>query len=260
MAGPLPLADFVTLGQHLYVLMNPQNAPVVEAEIPQFIKKLESCGLHRTRTAANALTRIEHIPAGGSAGVITHLAEAQLKAYLEPIWNTLYSELGEQVAIAVNIGVVSQQLRQLPASLTLTTTQTDLLNETVNCIECGAYRAGAVMGWNLAYDYIRQWVFGKHLAPFNEKLTTHYLRKDSTPVFERITTYDDFFSGKPDERTVIDTCYLASLFGEKIRDNLRFYLRRRNDYAHPTFTTPSADQTNGYIRDLLDTITSSPFN
>jgi hypothetical protein len=86
-----------------------------------------------------------------------------------------------------------------------------------------------------------------------------YLRKDGKPIYDPIATYDDFTTGKPGERTVIDTCYHASIIGEHLRDNLRFYLRRRNNYAHPTFTSPSADQTNGYIKDLLDTITSQPF-
>lgn len=36
MAGTLQLANFVTLGQQLYVLMNPQNADVVVEEIGKF--------------------------------------------------------------------------------------------------------------------------------------------------------------------------------------------------------------------------------
>lgn len=259
MAGPVPLADFVTLGQHLYVLMNPANVDVLIGEIAGFTKKLESCGLHRTRTAADPLTRIHSIPYNTRTNLIDQVARLQIKAYLEPVWETLYSELGEQAAISINIGIVSQQLRRLSESISLTPIQRDLLNETVTCIECGAYRAGGVMGWNLAYDYIRQWIFDNHLQPFNDKLTSLYLRKDGKPLFEPIATYDVFFVGKPDERTVIDNCHAASLVGEKIRDSLRFYLRRRNDYAHPTFTSPSADQTNSYIKDLLDLITSPPF-
>ena len=199
------------------------------------------------------------IPYFLGSGLISGVWRLQLRGMLDPIWRTLYSEVGEQFVVSVNIGLVSQQLRQLPTALSLTATQTDLLNETVTCIECGAYRAGVVMGWNLAYDYIRQWVFDNHLAAFNSTLTTLYLRKDGKSIYDSIETYDDFTSGKPGERTVIDTCYHSSLIGEHLRDNLRFYLRRRNSYAHPTFTAPSADQTNGYIKDLLDTITSSPF-
>ena len=115
------------------------------------------------------------------------------------------------------------------------------------------------MGWNLAYDYIRQWVFNNHLAAFNASLTTEYTRRSGNPVYSAISEYSDFFSGTPSERTVIDTCELANIFGEKIRDNLRFLLRRRNDYAHPTFRTPTREQTNAYVKDLLDIICDSPF-
>jgi len=91
------------------------------------------------------------------------------------------------------------------------------------------------------------------------RLTTLYLRKDGKPQFDPIVDYEDFLGGRPDERAVIDTCYAARLYGEKVRDALRFYLRRRNDYAHPTFKSPSADQTNAYVKDLLDVILSPPF-
>jgi hypothetical protein len=54
MAGTIPLTDFITLGQHLYVLMNPQNVDVVIAEIPGFIKclKVADCtGRERLRVS-----------------------------------------------------------------------------------------------------------------------------------------------------------------------------------------------------------------
>ncbi len=212
MAGTIPLADFVTLGQQLYVLMNPQNADVVIAEIPGFLASLEKCGLHRSRTAADVLTRIESIPLVRGSRLIGQVARLEFKAYLEPIFRTIYAEIGEQVAVAINVGVVSQQLRQLPTVLALTPTQTDLLNETITCIECGAYRAGIVLAWNMAYDYIRQWILDNHLPAFNGKLTTMYLRKDGKPIYDPINSYDDFCTGKPGERTVIDTCAMAHHF------------------------------------------------
>jgi hypothetical protein len=59
---------------------------------------------------------------------------------------------------------------------------------------------------------------------------------------------------------VIDTCFYAQIIGEKVRDNLRYYLRRRNDYAHRSFTTPSAEQTNAYVKDLVDVVYAPPFS
>jgi hypothetical protein len=258
MAGTFQLANFVTLGQQLYVLMNPQNANVVAEEIGKFRQSVKACGLHRTDTAADSLSQISSIPFD-FRGLISETARLQMKAYMEPIYRTLYAEVNEQVAVAVNIGIVSQQLRQLPINRSLTPTQIDLVTETVTCIECGAYRAGMVCGWNLAYDIIRQWIFDNHLTQFNAALLANYTRKGGVPLFDPITDYEDFFSGKPDERTVLDTCYQVGLFGEKIRDALRFYLRRRNDYAHASFKSPSADQTNAFIKDLLDMLAAAPF-
>lgn len=253
------LTEFITLGQRLYVLMNPGHVDVVVTEISRFVESLESCALTRSLAAADPLLSISSVPYSRRSGNVGCVAATQLRSYLEPIHRTIYAEAGEQHAIAVNIGVVSQELRQLPNDLTLTSTQQDLVSETVTCIECGAYRSGVVMAWNLAYDFIRQWIYDNHLAEFNNDLTTFYVRRNGGPIFSAITDYDDFCSGKPDERTVIDTGCRASLFGERIRDNLRFYLRRRNNYAHPTFTSPSADQTNGYVKDLIDTIKAAPF-
>jgi hypothetical protein len=259
MAGVVPLADFVTLGQQLYILMNPLNVDVVLGEIPKFRESLRKCGLHRTSIAADTLGQIAALQYFRVTGIVSDGARHQLQAMLDPITRTLYNELAEQNAISVNVGIVSQQLRQLPSKLILTATQSDLLNETVTCIECGAYRAGVVMGWNLAYDYIRQWVYDKHLTPFNDVLTTVYMRNGSQ-MYEPIVDYGDFLTGKLGERVFIDTCHRANFIGENLRDNLRYYLRRRNDYAHPTFTAPSADQTNGYVKDLIDTISATPFN
>lgn len=259
MATPIPLSAFVTLGQRLYVLTNPLNVNVVVEEIPKFIESLDECGLPRTRAATNTLNSIASVPYSRRTGLVTGLASSQLRAYMEPVFQTMYAELDEQHVAAVNTGAVSQELRDLHTTLSLNDTQQALLNETTRCIESAAYRAGAVMGWNLAYDFIRQWVFDHHLAAFNAALTTNYLRRNGNAVYGAINDYSDFFSGKPDERTVIDTCHLAQIIGEKLRDNLRFFLRKRNDYAHPSFTSPSQEQTNAYVKDLIDTITSPPF-
>lgn len=259
MTATLPLDEFVTLGQRLYVLMNPSNVNVVATEIVGFLESLDTCGLRRSRTAAEPLSTISSIPYSTRTGNVNEVARIQLRAYLDPIHRTLYSELSELRAIAVDSRLVSQELRKLSTDTHLTDIQSALLQETITCIECGAYRAGVVMGWNLAYDYIRQWIFDGHLTEFNAELTTRYLRKNGTACYDAIMNYDDFCTGNPDERTVIDTCHFASLIGERLRDNLRYYLRRRNNYAHPTFTSPSAEQSNGYIKDLLDTIKGQPF-
>jgi hypothetical protein len=80
MTGTIPLADFVTLGQQLYVLMNPQNVDVVIGEIPKFLKSLESCGLRRSRTAADALNDITSITYHRPTGLVFGPARAQIQS------------------------------------------------------------------------------------------------------------------------------------------------------------------------------------
>jgi hypothetical protein len=256
----IPLTEFVSLGQRLCLLLNPQATDVqtIADEISGFMRSLTACGLRRTYVAAEPLDTIARIP-GVRSGRPTPIAAAQLRAYMEPVRSTLYSEAGEIQLAAINTGVVSKELRDLPSRLKLNDTQSHLLQEAILCLESGAYRAASVMAWNLAYDYVRQWVFDNRLSAFNQVLTKRYLDRNGQPVFVAVGNYQDFFAGKPDERTVIETCYIAQIVGEKLRDNLRYYLRRRNDYAHRSFTTPSAEQTNAYVKDLIDVLWAPPF-
>lgn len=154
---------------------------------------------------------------------------------------------------------VSDKLRALPTKLMMTPNQQHLLDESIRCIECEAYRAGAVMGWNLAYDYIRQWVFNNRLADFNGSLIILFPRR--LPIAD----YSDWFSkDSPSEREFLDVCSHQQMtngpiIGGELFDHLTQYLRYRNKYAHASETLPSADKTNGYLEHLIDIITNAPF-
>jgi hypothetical protein len=65
------------------------------------MRSLATCGLRRTQTAAEPLDRIAQIP-GVRSGRPTPIAEAQLRAYMEPVLSTLYSEAGEIQMAAIN--------------------------------------------------------------------------------------------------------------------------------------------------------------
>ena len=139
----------------------------------------------------------------------------------------------------------------------LTDQQHELLNETIRCIECGAYRAGAVMGWNVAYDYIRTWLVSNKLAELNTGLAK------AAPRRKQIAAYSDFYDKRsPDERTIITAMgHQASgpIIGGETHDHLVQYLRYRNKYAHASEKAASAAKTNAYIEHLIDIITSPPF-
>lgn len=175
MSNRTSLPEYITLGQRLYILMNPRNVHVVVEEIANFLESLEACGLARTRGAADVLNTIGRIPYLVRTATVAPVAAKQLQAYMEPISRTLYAEAREKQLVAVNAGAVCQHLRDLSSRVSLSEIQQRLQAETIACIESGAYRAAVVMGWNLAYDYLRQWVFDNHLAPFNAALTANYL-------------------------------------------------------------------------------------
>ena len=90
MAEQVALTKFITLGQQLYVLMNPQNVDVLICGIDGFLRTLDDCRLPRTRVAAEPLTSITSIPCGTRTGRVGTVAAKEMKAYMEPIFQTLY--------------------------------------------------------------------------------------------------------------------------------------------------------------------------
>jgi len=256
----IPLGSFVTLGQQLHYLANPDVQPVQTyfQEVEKFLASLIECELPKTHHVAQSLANIDTIPCTPHTKLIVSEGVSHCKAVVGTVERSLYQEASEKEVAAIISGAVSQELRNLPTRLTLNDTQSRLRDETILCIESGAHRAASVMGWNLAYDVIRQWVFDKRLVDFNTSLATH-TKATGQPRYDPIADYEDFFKGEPSEATVIETCFLAQIIKGALRDNLRQHLRRRNDYAHRSFTQPTAAQANAYIHDLLDIITSPPF-
>ena len=259
-ATPVALTSFIRLGSQLYHLLNPQTShwETYFGEIRGFLQSLTVCDLPDTHHAALPLGNITTIYYDSRTGTISPAGVTYFRAFLESVVQTLYAEAGRKELAAIKSGAVSQQLQQLPSKLTLNVVQQHLLNETMTCLKAEAWRAEMVMGWGLAYDFIRQWVFDNHLNRFNEELAKN-LDKNGKPVFSEITTYEDFFTGHPGEMKVIETCGAANIISGRVRDDLRQHLRKRNDYAHRSFTTSSSEESNAYIKELIDIITRKPF-
>jgi hypothetical protein len=258
MTQSISLADYVLLGQRLYLLRTPSKAHVslIQSERDAFLQSLETCGLTHTRRAAEALNQSE-LMHDNATGFLTGGAAAEIAAFMAVIRATLDSEIATMQASAIHTDAVSNRLRTL--SLKLNDTQQHLISEMIACLESGAFRSAVVMGWNFAYDFMRQWVFDHHLQNFNRFLIGHFVDRNGNSLYEPIINYEDFYSGRPGEWTVIDTWHLAGTIDGKTRDHLRQCLRKRNDYAHPSFKQPSVHQANAYIEDLIDTISADPF-
>jgi hypothetical protein len=257
------LDEFVLLGQSLCIIGRPNSwsIDVVANEIKNFLNLLETCELHQTKIAAQALRDIE-IPYNCSTKQITAVAVKQLEMMMQPIINTLLSEAKDKQLIAINSEIISQNLRDVDNQLSLTSSQKQLFNETILCLECGAYRSAILMGWCFGYDVIRWWIFNDkdRLNQFNSELASHTRKKDNQRLFDDITNYEDFFISKaPGESLVIEICEKAGLINSKIARTLKGYLDDRNNYAHANSLHPTANEADTFLKKLVDIITNSSF-
>jgi hypothetical protein len=122
-----------------------------------------------------------------------------------------------------------------------------------NCLEVGAFRSAIVMGWNLVYDFVRQWIYDHKLTEFNQAMLSRHSKV--VPIVE----YSDFFRSTLSEFQVLDLCNPVAIIGGKVTDALKALLRERNDYAHPNFHDPSMYQANYFIEQCLKAVNGSPF-
>jgi hypothetical protein len=261
MLPSLAALDYLTLGQIVSTLRSPRNARAddYQVEISNLMDWLQTCDFPAAKAAAEGLksAKIPH-----KEGVITESAARELAAMVGAILRTLEHEArGRQVAV-LNTAGVSAKLRGLPGKVTLNDTQRHLLDETVRCVEVAAYRAAAVMGWNLAYDYVRRWMWDDAVrrAAFNAQLTAITNRSGAKVYTSPLTAYDDFFTVKPvlGERDVLDLMRDAGLLSG-IYEKLAAHLKDRNSFAHANDLVPSMYQTNHYLEQLVDIITNAPF-
>ena len=211
--------------------------------------KLQISGVASTYSIAN-----DQIPDFGTllfSRQLTVEEKQAFKATIRAVAKSMHHELDKAKVIQLNAGKVSASLRGLPSARKLNNAQKKLLKETIRCLECDSFRAAIVMGWNLAYDFVRQWIFDKHLKPFNTSLQTTCVRSGGAPKYKAVSAYDDFFEG-PSEREVIDTCEAANLIKGKQADSLRFHLRKRNEFAHPSGAEATVDKANAFIQELIE--------
>jgi hypothetical protein len=112
------------------------------------------------------------------------------------------------------------------------------LAEALGCFTHDYYRAAIVMTWCLAYDLLRSFVFTKHVALVNKRLS-------GRKVPQTITTLEDFEA--IGERDLIDTAKAAGVFGKEFHKTLVQLLDDRNSYAHPSGKPITASIAEAYI-------------
>jgi hypothetical protein len=259
MPKSVSLFDCITLGSQWWLLNNPgfATAEMLSNTTGSFRQHLQLLGLRATEQAASVFHATKYFVDQRTTLPIPESANA-LKFGMGIVNKVLEHEAVPRQMIALRTADVSDKLQKLGEVLKdLTPSQQNLFEETILCVECEAYRAAAVMAWNLAYDRIRYWVFTNRLSDFNLGLAAE------NPSKPPIAHEADFFrKDAPGEGLFLKACQrqeAGPIIGGELYDHLVQYLRYRNKYAHSSEIQASREKTNGYIDHLLDIITTTPF-
>jgi hypothetical protein len=248
---------YISAGFHLRALLYTSSIECrwVIKNIKEAIAQLDRLGFTYPRNQFESVAKkLEEV--ARNSGEKTKTPEdiaRELQSIVDCIHDTVKSQAQERRLILLQSSSVSAKLRELAKQGTLNTRQTYLFDETVSNLETGAYRSAVVMGWNLAYDIIRQWVFddATRRAAFNTELAK-IVDKSGKPRFDPVSNYPDFYD--LGEKILLDVCKGANLIGGNLYDDLRGYLRQRNNYAHASDSHPTVNQANALIDHLVDAI------
>jgi hypothetical protein len=179
-----------------------------------------------------------------------------LNEIVQLLAETILQNWSSREVLPIDRSAVSDMLRALEGTLR-EDHQKVILSDTIRCLECGAYRAAIVMGWNLAYEHLRQWIFKRkrsRLKQFNAVLVTR--NRGPNEPYPPVTVYEDFF--EIGERVVIDVAYKAKLFNKQTHQVLVHALTDRNHFAHPSFRRATAVSAAGYIENLILSVVTDP--
>jgi hypothetical protein len=251
MNDSIPMDQIIDLGQFFVGALKGNSAGEVSQHCVNVARLLHVCDLSGIATILDQT--ISPIFQPNSPLVLPKIL-SDVNQRLFVLNHQMMAEAHKKQMIALATSDVATELRDLPTKRPrLTDTQMKLLEETIRCLEVQAFRSATVMGWNLAYDIVRQWIFDNHLTQFNTDLTAKY-----PSMGVQIAAYSDWFDGKPTEYQVLDACKQNIITG-RVNDRLGHYLRERNDCGHANFKNPTMERTNGYIQSLLEIVNDKPF-
>jgi hypothetical protein len=261
------LKDYVVITKNLCALAQP-NFKIR----PQFdgmvifwiICKLQRAQLPLSNAHAKDLKEYGHRIRKKSISELKESDKYELNNIAKSLLEILLDETEKKKVLILASSSLSNRLKKLSKIVPITKIQRHLILETISSLECGSYRAAVVMGWSLAYDYLRHWTWrnSKRRALFNKALKTKYIKKDGSIKYPKgIVKYEDFFTIKPalNEWDVLETMKESALISGTIHDSLCHFLRDRNNFAHPNFMKPNEHKASAYIEDLLDIITNKMF-
>ena len=157
-------------------------------------------------------------------------------------------ELGATLPQRATSVATTQLLNSLLARVT-NPAQKTFLQEALVCFKHHAYRAAAIMVWNLAFSDVLDRILASHLAAFNTGIGTNNLKK---PIVDRV----DFEKLKESE--IIKIASAAGILGKESVKKLEEKLGKRNTAAHPSTVVVSVATAEEMIQDLIENIVLRP--
>ena len=121
--------------------------------------------------------------------------------------------------------------------------QDELLQEALDCIEHGLFRAAHVSAWQAFMDFLEEKLESDGLAK------VHYHR----PGWVKFKTMDDI-RDEISEFQIIEVAHLVNLISKGQKKSLHGMLSTRNECAHPSAYRPSASEAIGYVSGLISRI------
>lgn len=173
----------------------------------------------------------------------------KLRSIVASVREKARHEVAGQLVLKLEISSVTESLRALQQTVTIDQEQI-LLADALRCLECGAFRAAIVMGWNLTFERLRRWIFRsprKRKAAFNAALVTK--PKSKNVNHKPLQIYEDFY--ELSERQILDIAYEAKLFSKQKHQVLINALSDRNHFAHPSSRRATSATAAGYIENLV---------
>jgi hypothetical protein len=267
MLKPICLKDYISITKNLCKLaqsninMHPQFDGIAIFGIIWILKRTQ---LPLSNAHAKDLKEYGLRLRKKSIGELNESDKNELNKIAKSLLGILLDETGKKKVLILAVSSLSNRLKKLPKIVPITKIQRHLILETISGLECGSYRSAVVMGWNLSYDYLRNWIWkkSKRRALFNKILQTKFVKKDGSIKYPKgIVKYEDFFTLKPalSEWDVLETMKESALISGSTHDRLCHYLRERNNFAHPNFMKPNEHKASAYMEDLLDIITDKKF-
>ena len=261
-----PASDYVQLGRSLATLQRPDH-PLTYREafslIDELAQRLDKCAFTAAGGAALTLVSFRDSLVRGhlirlgltQESEMNESSCAQVRQYAEATTGALLNESVARSTLELQESVVSETILEM-RDRDLQAHQRAALEDTIRCLECGAFRPAIVMGWNFVYDLIRWWVFDDEdrLTAFNGE----YRQRNNG---NEVTEYADLFNLK--ESSFLQYCRIAqgSLkdFTDKTERTLVSLLDERNSYAHLNYRQASAGKAQAYVEKVIDVYNDPPF-